>query len=71
MGLGYNFTGSVHYHHVREHGSNQIDVVSEKKLRVLHLGLKAGRRLIPAGTQKEGLFWVELEHRNLKVIYFL
>ena len=33
--LAYSFRGSVHYHHGREHGTMQAEVVLE--LRVLHL----------------------------------
>lgn len=29
--LSYNFRGSVHYHHGREHGSVQADMVQESR----------------------------------------
>ena len=57
MGLVYRFTGSVHYHCGRKHGSIQADMVLEKVLRVLRLNLKAARRkLSSADSQEEGLF---------------
>ncbi|KAL6050108.1 hypothetical protein STEG23_036851, partial [Scotinomys teguina] len=37
------FRSSVHYHHGREHGNVQADMVLEKELRVLHL---AGNRVL-------------------------
>jgi hypothetical protein len=45
LGLAYSFRGLVHYHHCRKHGGMQADMVLEEELRVLHLGLKAARRL--------------------------
>jgi hypothetical protein len=43
--LAYRFRGSVYYHHGRKHGSVQAGMMLEKELRVLHLDLKALRRL--------------------------
>jgi len=43
LGLTYRFSGFVHYHHGRKHGSIQADMVLED-LKVLHLDLKAARR---------------------------
>jgi hypothetical protein len=43
--LVYSFRGSVHYHHGGKHDNMQADIVLEKELRVLHLDLKAVRRL--------------------------
>ena len=45
MGLAYSFKDSVHNYHDREHGSIQVEMVLEKKLRVLHLLQAAKRRL--------------------------
>jgi len=39
IGAGLQFRGSVHYHHGREHGTMQADMVLEE-LRVLHLDLQ-------------------------------
>ena len=48
----------------RKHGSLQADMVLEKELRVLHLDMKAARRLSSVGSQEEVLLhWVEFEHR--------
>lgn len=41
--LAYSRRNLVHYHHSRNHGSMQADIVLEK-LRVLHLDFKATRR---------------------------
>jgi hypothetical protein len=46
LGLDYSFRGSVHYHHDRKHGSEQVDMVLEEKLRILHLDLEASRRVL-------------------------
>ena len=43
MGLAYSFRGSVHYHHGRELGSVQVDMVLKEQI-VLHLDPKAARR---------------------------
>ena len=40
-GKRLQFRGSVHYHHGREHGGMQADMVLEKELRVLYLDLQA------------------------------
>ena len=48
MGPAYSFRGSVHYHHGGKHGNMQADMVLEE-LRVLHLDLKAARRLASTG----------------------
>ena len=45
MGLTYSSRGLVHCHYGRKHGGMQADMVLEEELRVLHLGLKAARRL--------------------------
>jgi hypothetical protein len=62
LGLAYSFRGSVHYLHGGKHGSVQADMVLEKKLRVLHLDLKAAEgdrftlaRLEPYETLKSSL----------------
>jgi hypothetical protein len=39
------FCGSVHYHHGRNHGSVQADMVLEKESSILRLDLQAIRRL--------------------------
>jgi len=44
LGLAYSFKGLVHYHHSRNHGTRQTDMVLEKEQRVLHLDPKAIRR---------------------------
>jgi hypothetical protein len=44
LGLAYSFRGSLHYHNGRKDGSVQVDIVPEKKLRVLHLDLMAVRK---------------------------
>ena len=49
IGAVYCFRGSVHYHQGRKHGSVQADMVREKKLRGLHLVLKAARRRLKSG----------------------
>jgi hypothetical protein len=45
LGLAYRFRGSVHYHRGGKHGSIQADSELETELRVLHLVLKAYRKL--------------------------
>jgi hypothetical protein len=50
LGMAYRFRGSVHYHHGRKHGSIQADTVLKKEPRVLHLDLKAVRRLAFSGS---------------------
>jgi hypothetical protein len=37
LGLAYSFRDLVHYHHGKQHGSVQADMMVEKELRVLHL----------------------------------
>jgi hypothetical protein len=37
LGLALQFRSSVHYHHVRKHGSTQADIVQEKELTVLQI----------------------------------
>ena len=51
MKLAYSFRGSVHYHHIRKHGSVQVDLVM-KELRVLHLSLKPATRLSEAARRR-------------------
>jgi hypothetical protein len=41
LGLAYSFRGVVHYHQGGKHGSMQVDMVLEKKLRVLDLDPQA------------------------------
>jgi hypothetical protein len=41
LGLAYSYRGLVHYHLGREDSSMQADVVIERWLRALHLGLQA------------------------------
>ena len=68
MGLAYRFRGSVHYHHGREHGSIQADIVLEE-LRVLHLDAKAATGdCHPKAARKRVslLHWIELEPRVSK-----
>ena len=43
---GLQVKGSVHYHHGRNHGSVQEDMVLEE-LKVLHLDVKEVRRRLP------------------------
>jgi hypothetical protein len=46
LGLAYRFRGSVCYHQgIKEYGSIQSGMVQEE-LRVLHLHLKAARRIL-------------------------
>jgi hypothetical protein len=47
LGLAYRFRGSVHYHHGGKHGNIQANMVLEE-LRVLHVDLKATRRVLSA-----------------------
>jgi len=61
LGLAYSFRGSVHHHHGRKHGSVQGDMVLEKELRVLHLGLQAARR--------RPCYRGQLEHIDLKACF--
>jgi len=44
LGLAYTFRGSSDFPHSRKHGRMQIDVVIEKKLRVLYLDPKVARK---------------------------
>jgi hypothetical protein len=44
LGMVYSFKGLVHYHHGEKHETLQADIVLEKP-RLLHLDLKASRRL--------------------------
>ena len=37
LGLAYIFRNLVYYHHGREHGSMQVDMVLEKEVRFLHV----------------------------------
>ena len=55
LGLAYSLRGSVQYHYSEKHGSMQADMVLEKKLKVLHLDMKAARRRLTL------LHWAELE----------
>ena len=48
--LAYRLRGSVHYHHGRKHGSIQAGMVLEKKLRVLHLDMKALKKRLTSGS---------------------
>jgi hypothetical protein len=41
LGLAYSFRTLVYYHHNREHGGSQANVVLKKELRGLHLDPKA------------------------------
>ena len=41
IGAGFQFRGSVHYHHDSKQGGMQADMVLEKELRVLHLDSQA------------------------------
>jgi hypothetical protein len=41
LGLAYNFRGLVHYHHGKQHGTMQVDMVLEKELRILQFDQKA------------------------------
>ena len=43
MGLAYNFRSLVYYHHDRNQGSRQAEMVLEKELRVLLLDLQAAK----------------------------
>ena len=54
--LAYSFKGLVYYCHGGKHTDMQADMVLEKKLRVLHLDLKATRKRLSL------LHWAELEH---------
>jgi hypothetical protein len=49
IGAGLQFQRVSHYHPSRKHGSVLADLVLEE-LRVLHLDLKAARRLSSAGS---------------------
>jgi hypothetical protein len=50
LGLAYSFSGLIHYHQGRKHGSVQTETVLEE-LRVLHLDPKAARRrVLSAGS---------------------
>jgi hypothetical protein len=42
--MAYSVKGSVHYHHGRNNGSVQADIVLEKELGVMHFDLTAARR---------------------------
>jgi hypothetical protein len=44
LGLVYNSRGLAHYHHGREHGSTQADMLLEKKLGLLCQVPKAAGR---------------------------
>jgi phosphoribosylaminoimidazole carboxylase (NCAIR synthetase) len=44
LGQTYTFKHSVHYNYGGKHGSMQVDMVLEKKLRVLHFYQKETRR---------------------------
>ena len=46
MGVAYGFRGSVHYHHGKNHGNVQADIVLEKKVSILHFDLKAAKRRV-------------------------
>ena len=37
LGLAYSFRGLVHYHHGREHGAIQVDMLLEKWLREFYI----------------------------------
>lgn len=50
--LAYSFTHLVHYYRGRRHGNIQTDIVLEKKLRVLHLDLKAARRRLSSALSR-------------------
>jgi hypothetical protein len=60
LGLAYRFRGSVYYHQGRKHGSVQSGMVLEE-LRVLHLVLKANRRL--ASRKLRGRPWSGLQSK--------
>jgi hypothetical protein len=65
--LAYHFRGSIHYYHGKMHSSVRVDIVLEKKLKVLHLDLRiAKRRLSPTGSQEESLIphWKDRMHRR-------
>jgi hypothetical protein len=44
MVLAYGFRSLVRYHHGREHGSIQEDMVLEKELKSLHPDLQAAEK---------------------------
>jgi hypothetical protein len=70
LGPAESFSGSVHYHHGRKHGSIQAGIVLEKELRVRHLDSKAPRkRLASTGRQEEAL--VNTGQRLSKLTHFL
>jgi hypothetical protein len=47
LGLAYSFRGLVHYYHGRNHGSMQVDMMVEKKLRVLYLDPTSATKGLP------------------------
>ena len=51
LGLAYSCKGSVHYG--EKHGIIQAELVLEKELKVLHLVLKADRRLASSGSLED------------------
>ena len=53
LGSGLEFRSLVCCQHGRKHGSMQVDMVLERKLRVLHLDLQT------AGRDSEPLAWLE------------
>jgi hypothetical protein len=52
--MAYSFRGSVRYHYCGKHGSTQADKVLEES-RVLHLDLKAARKLSFLQAVRRGL----------------
>jgi hypothetical protein len=50
--LAYSFRSSVHYYHVKKHGSMQIDFMLEE-VRVHHLDQNAARRRLPSASNWE------------------
>jgi hypothetical protein len=53
LGLVYSFRGFILYHYGEKLGNIQADMVLEKELRVLHLDLKAAKRLLHSADSKE------------------
>ena len=60
MRLAYSFSDLVHYHHGRNHGSIQEDMMLGKEMRDIDLELKTARRNLSI------FHCVEFEHEDLK-----